>query len=162
MAAAGTAVSGPAGPAIELASRLAATALWGFGVWWLAAAVVLLVHYLRTGPLPYGLGWWGFTFPLGAYTVATLTLARAWDLPPLEWAGAGLFVLLVLFWVTVAGRTVQAVWTGEAWRPATPAAIPDAIPDAIPGNGPRGAVTAPGQEAGRKPGNRCEKQGDSP
>jgi len=116
MAAAGSAVVGPAAPAIALASKLAATALWGFGVWWLAAAVLLLVHYLRSGPLPYGLGWWGFTFPLGAYTVATLSLARAWDLGAIEWAGAGLFVLLALFWIAVAARTTLALWTGEAWR----------------------------------------------
>lgn len=118
MAAAGTAVFGPSGPAVALASRLAATALWGFGVWWLTAAVLLLVHYLRSGPLPYGIGWWGFTFPLGAYTVATLTLARAWNLSGLDWAGAGLFVLLALFWLAVASRTIWALHTGEAWRAA--------------------------------------------
>ena len=97
---------------------LAATALWGFGVWWLAVAALLLLHYLRSGPLPYGIGWWGFTFPLGAYTVATLTLARAWNLSGLDWAGAGLFVLLCAFWLTVAGRTIWALRTGEAWRAA--------------------------------------------
>ena len=118
MAAAGTAVFGPAAPAIALASKLAATALWGFGVWWLAAAALLLVHYLRSGPLPYGVGWWGFTFPLGAYTVATLVLAKAWDLSWLGWAGAGLFVLLGLFWLVVAARTAWALRAGEAWRPA--------------------------------------------
>lgn len=118
MAAAGTAVLGPAAPAIALASKLAATALWGFGVWWLAAAALLLVHYLRSGPLPYGVGWWGFTFPLGAYTVATLALSKAWDLSWLGWAGAGLFVLLGLFWLVVAARTAWALRTGEAWRPA--------------------------------------------
>lgn len=138
MAAAGARVFGPAGPGIEVASRLAATALWGFGAWWLAAAVVLLAHYLRTGPLPYGLGWWGFTFPLGAYTVATLALAGAWDLPALEWAGAGLFVLLALFWITVAGRTAWATWTGEAWRPAAPLAAPPAVA----GSGPRDPLNA--------------------
>ena len=118
MAAAGTAVFGPLGPAVALASRLAATALWGFGVWWLAAAALLLLHYLQSGPLPYGIGWWGFTFPLGAYTVATLTLARAWSLSGLDWAGAGLFVLLGVFWLVVAGRTIWALHTGEAWRAA--------------------------------------------
>jgi len=57
MAAAGTTVFGHLGPAVTLASKLAATALWGFGVWWLVAAALLLVHYLRSGPLPYGIGW---------------------------------------------------------------------------------------------------------
>ncbi len=64
----------------------------------------------------YGLGWWAFTFPLGAFTVVTLTLARAWHLSLLEWAGAALFILLAAFWLTVTARTLRAVRTGEAWR----------------------------------------------
>lgn len=126
MAGAGAGAFGAAGPAVATLSKLSATALWGFGVWWLAAAVLLLVHYLRTGPLPYGLGWWGFTFPLGAYTVATLALAKAWDLTGLDWAGAGLFVLLGLFWLLVAGRTTWALRTGEAWQAASPPGVPAA------------------------------------
>ncbi len=122
MAGAGAAAFGPVEPTVAMVSKLAATALWGFGIWWLAAAVLLLVHYLRSGPLPYGLGWWGFTFPLGAYTVATLALAKTWDLRGLDWAGAGLFVLLGLFWLLVAGRTTWALRTGEAWRAAAPSA----------------------------------------
>ena len=74
MAAAASAALGPQASAIASLSRIGATALWGFGVWWLAAAILLLAGYLRRGPLPYGLGWWAFTFPLGAFTVATLTL----------------------------------------------------------------------------------------
>lgn len=119
MAGVGSAAFGAAAPGIAAVSKMGATMLWGFGVWWLGAAVVLLVHYLRSGRLPYGLGWWGFTFPLGAFTVATLTLARAWDLRPLEWTGAALFVLLSIFWAVVAGRTVWAAWTGEAFRSPT-------------------------------------------
>lgn len=112
LAAAGGGVFGPAGSTVALLSRLAATALWGFGVWWLLTAALLLVHYRRSGPLPYGIGWWAFTFPLGAYTVATLVLARAWNLSGLEWAGAALFVLLGVFWLTVVARTTWAVGTG--------------------------------------------------
>ena len=102
-------------------SLVAATALWGFGLWWLTAAVLLLIRYLRAAPLPYGLGWWGFTFPMGAYTVATLTIARAWDVGLLEGLGAGLFVVLTAFWIIVASRTLWALRTGEVWRGRVPA-----------------------------------------
>lgn len=45
--------------------------LWGVGFWWLVMALVLTVRYLLQG-LTFSLGWWGFTFPLGVYTAATL------------------------------------------------------------------------------------------
>ncbi|MDA8038927.1 MAG: hypothetical protein M0Z69_07155 [Actinomycetota bacterium] len=112
MAATGAGVLGPSAAIVALLSRLGATALWGFGVWWLASAALLLAHYRRSGRLPYGIGWWAFTFPLGAYTVATLSLARAWNLSGLEWAGAALFLLLGVFWLTVAALTTWAVGTG--------------------------------------------------
>ncbi|MDA8295688.1 MAG: hypothetical protein M0004_03690 [Actinomycetota bacterium] len=124
VAAVGTPIFGRSSAALELVSRLTATALWGFGAWWLIAAIVLLIHYLRRGPFPYGIGWWGFTFPLGAYSVATLTLARAWGLSGLEDAGAVLFVLLVLFWLVVVGRTLLALKSGEIWRLGQPTALP--------------------------------------
>ncbi len=116
MAAASAALVGPLAPSVELASKLVATMLWGFGVWWLIAASLLLVHYLRSGPLPFGIGWWGFTFPLGAFTVATLSLASAWDLGSLQWIGAGLFVLLFCFWLVVASRTIWGLRTGAFAR----------------------------------------------
>jgi tellurite resistance protein TehA-like permease len=56
---------------------LAATALWGFGLWRLPLAPVLPARYRRQGHLPYGVGWWAFTFPLGASTRLTLALSRA-------------------------------------------------------------------------------------
>ena len=102
--------------AVAAASTVAAAALWGFGLWWLATAVLTLRRYLRAGPLPYGVGWWAFTFPLGAYTVATLLLARTWHIGLVEWLGAALFVLLLGFWLTVTARTLRAIRTGQAWR----------------------------------------------
>lgn len=106
---------GATAAAVHTVSLLAATALWGFGAWWLAAAVVLLVHYLRHAPLPYGPGWWAFTFPLGAYTLATLTLARGWHVDALEWTAVALFLILVGFWATVTAGTLRAVSSGHAW-----------------------------------------------
>jgi tellurite resistance protein TehA-like permease len=96
-------------------SQLGATALWGLGLWWLAVASALLVRYARTTGVPFGLGWWAFTFPLGAFTVATLTLARLWGSSLLEWFAVVLYLALVGFWGTVTVRTVGAARTGEAW-----------------------------------------------
>ena len=82
----------------------------------LAAAAVLLSTYLRRGRLPYGLGWWAFTFPLGAYTASTLALARGWHAGLIEALAAILFAALVAFWVVVAAGTLRAVRSGDAWR----------------------------------------------
>ncbi len=102
--------------AIHGVSELAAAVLWGLGIWWLAIAAALLIRYLRTGGVPYTIGMWAFTFPLGAYTVATVQLARAWHTTPVEWAGAALFLTLLGFWLLVTARTMRAIRTGHAWQ----------------------------------------------
>jgi C4-dicarboxylate transporter/malic acid transport protein len=116
MAQAGAAIWGDLSPAANAVSQILALALWGFGFWWLAASVLLLWRYLRIGGLPYSLGWWAFTFPLGAYTVATLTLARLLKVTAMEWFGALLFVLLMVFWLIVSVNTLRKVRTGEVWK----------------------------------------------
>ena len=116
MAQAGAGVWGDLNAAVNALSSIGALALWGFGIWWLAAAILLLRKYLRTSGLPFGIGWWAFTFPLGAYTVGTLTLARAWKVGALEAFGAALFVLLVGFWLVVTVRTLAGMRSGEAWK----------------------------------------------
>jgi C4-dicarboxylate transporter/malic acid transport protein len=116
LARAGQSVFGPAAPTVTLISQLVATGLWGFGLWWLAIAVTLLVRYVRAGGLPFHLGWWAFTFPLGAFTVATVTLARAWQTPALEGVAALLYLALVGFWAVVTVRTAAATRTGRIWQ----------------------------------------------
>jgi C4-dicarboxylate transporter/malic acid transport protein len=116
LAHAGQHLLGAAAPTIVVIGQLFATALWGFGLWWLAIAVALLVRYLRAGGLPFQLGWWAFTFPLGAFTVATLTLARAWQAPALEGAAVALYVVLVGFWAVVTTKTTVATRSGRIWQ----------------------------------------------
>jgi len=96
-------------------SLIGATAIWGFGLWWLATSIALLVCYVRAGKLPYSIGWWAFTFPLGAYTVATLTLARAWNITIIEWFGVMLYFGLIAFWILVAVATIKAIRSGQVW-----------------------------------------------
>jgi len=107
---------GDAAGMIQSGSLVAATVLWGFGLWWLAIAASLLVRYLKRGGLPFSVGWWAFTFPVGAYTLATLQLARTWNTAVLEWMAVALFIVLVGFWICVSVATVQAIRDGRAWQ----------------------------------------------
>jgi C4-dicarboxylate transporter/malic acid transport protein len=58
---------------------VAGLCLWGFGLWWLALATLITIRYWRAG-VPFNLGWWGYTFPLGVYTVATFRLGTTLNL----------------------------------------------------------------------------------
>ncbi len=88
------------------------TVLWGYGVWWLVLAMMMTARYLREG-MPFNIGWWGFTFPLGVYAVATLNLARQTHLGVLAAIGAALVALLVLLWGIVFTRTAIGAWRGD-------------------------------------------------
>ena len=83
--------------------------MWGYGAWWLMLAVLTTARYLREG-MPFNIGWWGFTFPLGVYSVATLALARQTHLGFIMHIGVTLVVFLALFWITIAARTVHGAW----------------------------------------------------
>jgi C4-dicarboxylate transporter/malic acid transport protein len=91
--------------------HLAAVAIWGFGLWWLATVIVLTLRYLRA-PFPFAMSWWAFTFPLGAYTVATFVLGSAYNANYLNDFGLTLWVLLIGFWAIVLARTVAGTFTG--------------------------------------------------
>ncbi|WP_130888572.1 TDT family transporter [Pseudomonas sp. Sample_21] len=99
----------------EIASGLGLVAgitLWGFGLWWMLMALLITVRYLRDG-IPFNLGWWGFTFPLGVYSLATLKLASILNLTFFSVFGTALVILLATMWLIVGKRTVQGAWRGE-------------------------------------------------
>ena len=99
----------------EIAAGLGLVAgitLWGFGFWWMLMALLITVRYLRAG-IPFNLGWWGFTFPLGVYSLATLKLASTLNLTFFSVFGCVLVALLAVMWLIVAKRTGQGAWRGE-------------------------------------------------
>ncbi|MHB1132905.1 MAG: SLAC1 family transporter [Chloroflexota bacterium] len=112
---AGAVLWGEASATVSVLAAGAALALWGFGLWWLVMTSLLLLRYVGAGGLRYSVGWWAFTFPLGAFTVDTILLARTWRVEPLEWLAVFLFLALLVFWLQVARRTALAVRSGEAW-----------------------------------------------
>ena len=90
----------------------AALLLWGFGLWWLLLAALITVRYFREG-VPFNLGWWGYTFPLGVYTLASLRLGATLHLPPFTAFGCVLATGLAAMWLVVMARTLEGGWRGH-------------------------------------------------
>ena len=94
---------------------LVALLLWGFGLWWMAMALLFTLRYLREG-LPFNMGWWGFTFPLGVFSAATYALAGKtgfWMFAPMATAFT---VMLAFFWVLVTWKSFLGLWTGSLFQ----------------------------------------------
>ena len=100
------------GEAARAGGLIAALLLWGYGLWWMGLAVAITLKHLRE-KLPFNLGWWGYTFPLGVFSVTTLRLGAVLPVPALEEAGVVLVVALAAIWLVVAGRTLAGAWRGE-------------------------------------------------
>ena len=91
---------------------VAGITLWGFGLWWMLVALLITLRYLRDG-IPFNLGWWGFTFPLGVYALTTLKLAATLNLTFFAVFGSLLVLALALMWLVVGKRTLQGAYRGE-------------------------------------------------
>ena len=109
-------IAAPLARGLGGAALLGGALLWGHGIWWLGIALLVTLRQLRAGDLPFSLGWWGYTFPLGVFALATLRLAESLPVPGLGALGAGLVALLAAIWAIVATRTLRAL-AGSAPSP---------------------------------------------
>jgi tellurite resistance protein TehA-like permease len=89
--------------------------LWGLGGWWFVLSLLVLLDTLlvkeRRAAFHFAPGWWGFIFPLGAFTLATLALGRAWESAMLALFAWILLLALLGFWLVVALHSTRA-WAG--------------------------------------------------
>jgi tellurite resistance protein TehA-like permease len=113
---AGSGLSGVAEVAFGV-GIIGGTMLWGYGFWWLLLAILKTWRYLRGG-MPFNLGCWGLTFPLGVYSLATLALAHETRLAFFSVAGSVLVMCLAAIWLIVAVLTIVDGWDGYLFRRA--------------------------------------------
>lgn len=85
--------------------------LLGFGLWWLGLAILTTLHHRRV--LPFNLGWWALTFPLGVYSFAILNLAEQLQMAWIYGFAYGLSTALLVLWLWVAGKTAHGFYHGH-------------------------------------------------
>lgn len=96
-------------------STIGALIVWGFGLWWLGAAVATTLVQVARG-LPFNLGWWGFTFPLGVFIASTYALGANTGIAAFTWFAAVLTVWLVAIWSVIVVRSLHGLWHGHLLR----------------------------------------------
>jgi len=94
-----------------------AFALWAFGTWWIPLLIILGLwrHVRRHWPLVYEPTVWSVVFPLGMYSVATLTFGKTAHLAFME------PLARFMLWVAVAAWVLAAA--GFLFRPARGATL---------------------------------------
>lgn len=92
---------------LEMSAVLAAM-LWGFGLWWIAAATLIARHAGRSA-LTDTAADWAFVFPPAAMVLATLTLGRFWESAFVEALAVAMSVIVVAVWCTVFVRSVRII-----------------------------------------------------
>ncbi|EIE84854.1 hypothetical protein RO3G_09564 [Rhizopus delemar RA 99-880] len=86
--------------------------LWGYGLWYLVIAICSVGITLKQ-KIPFNMGWWGLTFPLGVYTAATLAIAKILD-SMFFYVLTSIFTCsLVILWIIVAIKTIIGAATGK-------------------------------------------------
>lgn len=102
------------GPILYTLGFLFALIMWGFGLLWLFFALASISR----SRFPFNMGWWGFTFPLGVFTVSTTMIGEEIPSRFFRILGTVFSVCVTGLWVMVAVGTVKkAIWGELVFAP---------------------------------------------
>ncbi|GAA2232022.1 TDT family transporter [Streptomyces amakusaensis] len=114
---AGAGSGSPYGSGLTALSVLYGVPVMGFALLWLALAGAMTVRALRRG-MPFTMGWWAFTFPVGTCVTGAAGLADRTGLSVFTALAAVLYALLLTAWAVAGWRTARGVLAGAL--PAVP------------------------------------------
>lgn len=79
--------------------------------------MVVLTQIPRFARLPFSLAWWAYTFPLGAFTIGTLTFAEMSGLDGFRHFGTLLYGALLAIFLMVSWNTLRSLFEGQVFLP---------------------------------------------
>ncbi|MFJ8078816.1 TDT family transporter [Streptomyces sp. NPDC096176] len=84
----------------------------GFALLWLALAAAMVLRAARHG-MPFTMGWWAFTFPVGTCVTGAESLARHTGLVAYDWLAVALYTFLVAAWAVAGALTLRGLLRRE-------------------------------------------------
>jgi tellurite resistance protein TehA-like permease len=109
----------PYPPGLAVVALVGGPSLLGFAALWAALSAILTFRAFRQH-IPFHLGWWSFTFPIGTCVTGLSALATRLDLPALKAAAVIGFAALLLAWLIVAVATIRGLQQGRLGSPLAP------------------------------------------
>lgn len=88
--------------------------LWALSLWFFCIAAIAVV---RSPPTSFHLSWWAMVFPNTGFTIATITLGRAFNSPGILGVASAMSVAIVLMWSFVLVSHFRAVLTQSIMYP---------------------------------------------
>lgn len=99
---------------IKVTAIIGAGYLWALSFWWFGIAVLAV---LRKPPRFFHLGWWATVFPNTGFTLATISLGRAFQNEAVLWFGTAMSVCLLGVYLFVLFHHVKAVVVQDIMYP---------------------------------------------
>ncbi len=97
--------------------KLLALIMWGFSVWWFVLTVIMYFYYVRKMGHPFSFGWWGYTFPMGAFAISGGAIGQLLDFPAFWFNLHVVNFLLFFIWFVTFSLTIKLVKDGKAFVP---------------------------------------------
>ncbi|GFF30289.1 sulfite efflux pump SSU1 [Aspergillus udagawae] len=95
---------------VYVIGAMTALILWAFGLPWLFFACASV---LKSGRFPFNIGWWAFTFPVGAYAMGTCQLGRQLPSAFFKVLGTVISLIVVIHWMVISASTLKGVVSGK-------------------------------------------------
>jgi C4-dicarboxylate transporter/malic acid transport protein len=94
------------GRMIEILALVAGAFLWALSFWFFCIALLAVI---RSPPTAFHLSWWAMVFPNTGFTLATITLGKAFASPAINGVGSALSLCVIAMWLFVFVNHIRAV-----------------------------------------------------
>jgi tellurite resistance protein TehA-like permease len=94
------------GRMIEILALVAGAFLWALSFWFFCIALLAVI---RSPPTSFHLSWWAMVFPNTGFTLATITLGKAFESPAINGVGSALSLCVIAMWLFVFVNHIRAV-----------------------------------------------------
>lgn len=111
-----TASASDIGTTVDACSTLVGLIIWGCGLWWLCHGITSVIVRACTAKLVFNMGFWGFIFPLGVFTSATINLSNQLSSEFFSILSLVFLVALIILYLAVMTMTLRDAFNSKLFK----------------------------------------------